>query len=84
MSRQDEQKLIREFGELMQQKLDERSHKGRLGWRNKDINTLLQWLDEEVAELKLELKRNPEEAKRECADIANVAMFINDYFVVKG
>jgi len=81
MSREKEQQLIKDFGKLMQQKLDERSSKGRLGWRKQDLETLFSWLTEEVGELEEVLQFNPinpEEVMRECADIANVAMFIWD------
>ena len=78
MSRDKEISLITRFGQLMQQKLDERSHKGRLGWRHKGIEEMLGWLKEEAEELLIEIETNPEEAQRECADVANIAMFIWD------
>jgi len=76
---EEEKKLIKEFGREMQGKLDARSSKGRLGWRDKDIDTLLKWLEDEAFELVKAVGEEPEEnIRKECADVANVAMMIWD------
>ena len=82
MSRKQEQKLIRVFGESMQEKLDERSKKyGRLGWRNKRTGTLFAWLQDEVQELYVAIDhrdKDVEEIHKECADVALLALMIWD------
>jgi len=76
--RQEEQSIIKEFGKEMQGKLDFHSDKGRLGWRDKDIEIMVKWLDNEVKELNDALSESPENLRKECADVANVAMMIWD------
>jgi len=88
MSRQKEQELIRKFGEEQQAKLDVRRNKGRLGWRKKSLEELLDWLSDEVEELSVEilpgkykagrLDKRLEAVKDEAVDVANLSMFIYD------
>lgn len=76
---EEEQELIKEFGKEMQGKLNVRSKKGRLGWRSKDIEDIVTWLHEEVHELVMAIRNEPEEnIRKECADVANICLFIWD------
>ena len=77
MSRDKEQQIIRKFGEAQQAKLDQRSAKGRLGWKEKDLEELLKWLKDEFAELEQAITSEPmENIKLEAVDVANLAMMI--------
>lgn len=78
--RDEEEKTIRLFGRGMKEKLDARSIKyGKMGWRGKSAIELLDWLEDEVKELRqATFGESDENIKKECADVANVAMFIWD------
>ena len=84
--KQQEQILIEAFGKEMQEKLDKRSNKGRLGWRKKSMEELFQLLLEEKRELGRALfknkvllnKKHSKEVRDEAIDVANFAMMIWD------
>jgi len=79
MSRKAEQDLIKEFGKEMQGKLDVHSKKGRMGWKDKDVPDLWDELYDEVLELQEALRIGRKRAiQKECADVANICMFIYD------
>lgn len=84
MSRIEEQKIVTAFSEAMMQKLDKRSDKGRLGWRDKSIAHLLFWLDDEVQELKDEIALGTKEAKWEAVDVALLSLMMWDKINNKG
>ena len=61
----------------MQDKLDVRDYKGRLGWREKNIGVLYAFLEDEMTELR-EAIFYKKDIKGEAVDVANSAMFIYD------
>ena len=79
--KQQEQELIKEFGKEMQGKMDARSKKGRLGWRENSLKDLSYLLYRELAELEREIwkkKQSKRAIQKECADVANFAMMMWD------
>ncbi len=64
---------IEDFTLHMQHKLLVHKHKG--GFERVSLEDLVHMLDDEVAELK-EALTNPPTVIAECADVANIAMFI--------
>jgi NTP pyrophosphatase (non-canonical NTP hydrolase) len=74
---------VERFAELMERKLSENWPKGdRPGWLAEDATTLLNRLEEEVDEMFLAVWRHApaEEIVRECADVANCALFIAEKY----
>lgn len=75
---------VRQFGELMEERLRENDHKG--GWQDESAGWLLGRLLQEVRELEIVLSQrvslDPDVFKQlvahEAADVANFAMFICD------
>ena len=78
LTRQDEQKVIARFSKVMQDKLDVRDYKGRMGWRKKRTDQLLYLLEDEVSELWDAIWHNKGEIKDEAVDVALYAMMIHD------
>ena len=71
------------FGQAMEEKLEEHADKGEL-WKEQPLSWLLDRLLEEVEELKVALiDCTPQNAMRECADVANFAMMIHDNLIRK-
>lgn len=83
---------IGKFTWFMLSKLSERAHRHEFGsWRNYSVEKCMEWLRREVAELDeavarlQEAENDPEDEKRvlreqvvrECADVANLAMFVS-------
>ena len=81
---EEDRQAVATFGELMLEKLRERSGKG--GWAGCDIAWLFTRMEEEMNELYRSLEpiygrsggKDLEAARRECADVANFAMMIAD------
>ena len=72
---------LSDFVRVMFSKLNANRHKG--SWRSYTAARVMQMLDIEVMELKLELQYGPsygslERACKEAADVANFAMFLSD------
>jgi len=78
MTREEETKIIEEFGNVKQEKLDERSYKGRLGWRTKSIKKLFYLAVKEMIELFFAIFFGIGDIKKESADVSNSVMFIWD------
>lgn len=72
-----EREAVQWFSGQMLQKLRENQHKG--DWQSMTVIELYAELYGEFTELMEALKKHePEEIVRECADVANYAMFIAD------
>lgn len=74
-------KALYEFVVVMKEKLDENIAKGKTGWRSMETEWLFMRLQGEIGEMYAELmaaRPDPEKVARECADVANFAMFIAD------
>ena len=70
-------KIVKEFAEQMQYKLDKNEHKK--SWAHYEITYLLSRLKQETLELEEALmNQNLEKAQNEAADVSNFAMMIFD------
>lgn len=71
------------FAKRMEAKLSKNRHKGdREGWLKCDVQFLISALKDEVGEMEAAAwEGDADETANECADIANFAMMIADWFV---
>ena len=76
MSRAKEQEIVTAFSKAMMQKLDKRSDKGRVGWRERTFTEVWLHLREEIDELVT--AESDDDIKEEVVDVALLAMMIWD------
>lgn len=68
---------LREFADEMEKKLAQNDHKS--SWLALPVEALLRKLEIELEELKVAVQfESPEDAQRECADVANFALMLWD------
>lgn len=74
---------VMEFAQRMEGKLARNRHKGdREGWLGCDVRNLIAALKTELNEMEAEaLAGNAEAAANECADVANFALMIADWYL---
>ena len=86
----NEQTAVLAFAQRMEAKLAKNIRKGGRGnWLNTRVSVLLDRLLDEVIELEGELEKHPGEGPKEhaeavaneCADVANFAMMIADWYL---
>lgn len=79
--------IVLEFAKRMEMKLEKNRHKGGPeNWRAQDCWSLLVRVKEEVNELQAALNAktvSAEAVMMECADIANFAMMIEDWYAYR-
>ena len=69
---------VQQFAEMMNQRLEENSHKDKIGWSDWEINDLILKIQRNIRDIYME---NPEkEIVNHAVDIANYAMMIADNY----
>lgn len=74
----DEDQITKWFALQMKQQRNANAYMGCVGWRRRDIASLVDWVREELVELEAEVNSggSDEALIREAADVANMAMMV--------
>ena len=69
---------VQQFAEMMNQRLEENSHKDKIGWSGWEINDLILKIQRNIRDIYIE--NSEKEIVNHAVDIANYAMMIADNY----